>query len=378
MNNTIAIISEILILIFNILIFMRLTILERESKATRFWMGVGSAVILFAYFVATFYFKFPEVAASFLLVTIPSVAFFWILSKYKDARFFVTFCFLDTATLSLTFFARATEIWFGQFLGIIAYVVVFAAMAWFFFWGKDYFSGYRDLLSDVDEGWFSMALATAAIYVMMIFSATYPKPLIERPEYLLPYAFMCLTVLLIYGVFIQNLVHKQRLNRLNIQLENEKKWHRIAYEDALTGLKNRTAQMECLNNLERVAQKTDSVYVLILDIDDFKTTNDTYGHHEGDKLLKRAAGILTGVFDTIEYQVFRIGGDEFAILTLNADEEDLFRRIAILREADERDDTVSFSIGCSRADFTETTAIEKAMIRADQAMYEEKRTKKCE
>ena len=149
MNNTFGIISELIILSFNILFFMHLTVLKHDNKATRLLMYLGSGTILAFFFIATYVWKMSEVTASFIFVTVPTVTFYWILSKHKDARFFVTFCFLDTATLSLTFFARAIDIWFGTVAGSVGYLVVIALMAGFFFWGKVHLGKYRELMNDV-------------------------------------------------------------------------------------------------------------------------------------------------------------------------------------------------------------------------------------
>lgn len=377
MNNTLAIISEVIILIFNILIFMQLIVLKRDTIATRVGMRIGSAIILLAFFVGTYFLKLPEVFASFLFVTIPTVTLFWILSKYKDARFFVIFCLVDTFTLILTFFARAVEVWFGTTAGIVAYVLVVMVMGVVYIKGTPLFKGFRELLINVNDGWLSMAFATALIYVLLIFSASYPKPLAERTEYLVVYSVLSLTILAFYAVFIQTLLHKKNLNDLNMQLTKEKQWHKIAYEDALTGLKNRMAYMEYSNDIERIAEKTDHVYTLMLDIDKFKQINDTHGHYVGDNTLKGAAALLRKVFDTSDYQLFRIGGDEFAVIALNVSKEALEGRIAVLREKDNEDESLSFSLGYASADFSENNAMEKALIRADRMMYKEKELKKA-
>ncbi|MBR5157657.1 MAG: hypothetical protein IKW59_07825 [Clostridia bacterium] len=110
MDNTLAIIFEIVLLVFNVLIFMQLTVLKKDNIFTKVLMYAGSVLILGIYFVATYFFKMPEALASFVFVTIPTAVFFWILSKYKDTRFFTTFCFLDTVTYVIAFFSRAVEL----------------------------------------------------------------------------------------------------------------------------------------------------------------------------------------------------------------------------------------------------------------------------
>jgi diguanylate cyclase (GGDEF)-like protein len=91
-----------------------------------------------------------------------------------------------------------------------------------------------------------------------------------------------------------------------------------AYHDALTGLPNRPHLLEAAEReLERAAGAT---AVLYLDLDRFKTVNDTWGHSAGDELLVGFARRLEGAIRTQDLAA-RIGGDEFAVLVRDADAE---------------------------------------------------------
>ena len=59
------------------------------------------------------------------------------------------------------------------------------------------------------------------------------------------------------------------------------------------------------------------IALILVDVDDFKSVNDTYGHDMGDRMLKRVASILRSSFRSVDY-VCRIGGDEFAIIMTRA------------------------------------------------------------
>jgi diguanylate cyclase (GGDEF)-like protein len=223
-----------------------------------------------------------------------------------------------------------------------------------------------------------MALATFMIYFLLIFSATYPMPLIQRTEYLLSYAALSVTLLTVYVVFIISLIQRKQLCDLNEQLITEKKWHKIAYEDALTGLKNRMAYVENINNLERNLPKDSHVCVIMIDIDDFKNVNDTMGHKAGDELLKNVANALTKIFFDVGCVVYRVGGDEFLVIALEVAPEYLKPIIDNINQTKEIAELgCSVSIGCSDVNLLENNAFEHAFTRADEKMYIQKTEKKA-
>lgn len=86
---------------------------------------------------------------------------------------------------------------------------------------------------------------------------------------------------------------------------------RQAHSDFLTGLDNRTILEKSVGEFFVKSSSYDAVFIS-LDIDDFKTINDTYGHMTGDETIKKVAGILANFFDK-KSCVCRMGGDEFAI-----------------------------------------------------------------
>jgi diguanylate cyclase (GGDEF)-like protein len=97
--------------------------------------------------------------------------------------------------------------------------------------------------------------------------------------------------------------------------ENQQTNERLMFDamhDALTGLLNRNAYqvLEPDIDIEHSA-------LLIVDVDNFKSVNDIYGHQTGDRILKRVAGILQNGFRSTD-MIFRIGGDEFVIIMTRA------------------------------------------------------------
>lgn len=97
-------------------------------------------------------------------------------------------------------------------------------------------------------------------------------------------------------------------------------YQRIARQDELTGIGNRRAFDELLDELEQSAGQYENVALAFMDLNGLKETNDTYGHSAGDELLMAAAQCIQDTFDG-EGQVFRIGGDEFCAVVVNPRQE---------------------------------------------------------
>ena len=86
--------------------------------------------------------------------------------------------------------------------------------------------------------------------------------------------------------------------------------------DPLTKVQNRFAFEKCIQSIKRLSESqknTNSLSVINIDLDDFKSINDTFGHKEGDKALKHFAKLLVKIFPA--NCVFRYGGDEFIIIS---------------------------------------------------------------
>lgn len=89
---------------------------------------------------------------------------------------------------------------------------------------------------------------------------------------------------------------------------------RLAYHDGLTGIGNRTAFEERLDELEQNKDAAAPVGIVMFDVNDLKYVNDNLGHPLGDSMIKKAAEIVSAAFETDGGECFRIGGDEFAVI----------------------------------------------------------------
>ncbi|WDG55976.1 GGDEF domain-containing protein [Pseudomonas chlororaphis] len=160
----------------------------------------------------------------------------------------------------------------------------------------------------------------------------------------------------------------------------ETELQRLATTDVLTQSSNRRHFFECANReFEQACQQGTPLAFLLLDIDDFKVINDTYGHPEGDNVLQRIAE--TGRATLRRGDLFgRIGGEEFAALFPGC-APDMARQVAERLQREIQRLTFShgeeqFSITVSQG-LTSLTAddenLDSLFARADAAMYEAKR-----
>ena len=154
---------------------------------------------------------------------------------------------------------------------------------------------------------------------------------------------------------------------------------RLTYQanhDALTGLPNRFAVLDRLEQL--VADETDDVAVLFVDLDAFKSVNDTHGHAVGDKVLARMAATLTRCVRNGEF-VGRLGGDEFVVIVRHfAQPADVialgYRVIQELEQPQDHDGNVfvlSASVGVA-IPVPGTPALD-TIRQADNAVYQAKK-----
>jgi len=165
-------------------------------------------------------------------------------------------------------------------------------------------------------------------------------------------------------------------------VSREKEILHLAYEDRLTGLPNRAMFYEQVGQAVRIARRAgESLAILLLDMDRFKTINDTLGHTVGDQALREVGVRLRHALRDSDI-VARLGGDEFGVLLATGDTEHAPRVVADkIRRALEKPLVVGgqtmdvmASIGIAR--FPEHGEDADALLRAaDVAMYEAKRTK---
>ena len=158
-------------------------------------------------------------------------------------------------------------------------------------------------------------------------------------------------------------------------LETKKKFYKLSHIDPLTQLPNRLFISEKIN--EMIQEETPFSFIL-LDLDEFKLMNDSYGHRFGDKILLQVTQTLRDVFDPNTF-IGRMGGDEFAILYKHTDQETLTQIMTqlykCLNEAFEIDFiSVYVTASAGICNYPEDAlSVEELYQEADVAMYNAKK-----
>ncbi len=158
-------------------------------------------------------------------------------------------------------------------------------------------------------------------------------------------------------------------------VEIQKQLKHDAERDALTGVLNRRGYHTVIN---RLSLETFPVALLLIDVDNFKTINDTYGHSMGDEALKDIAQKLLKTFRNTDI-TSRIGGDEFAVILSEVTAENrsaIEKKINALNEqlqAPDSDDfpKLSLSVGCA---FSAVGYNDHLFNEADGNMYHAKQS----
>ena len=181
--------------------------------------------------------------------------------------------------------------------------------------------------------------------------------------------------------------HKNLVERLsNMEGEAEKLRKTIeeernkAYKDALTGIPNRMAFDERINDeFQRWKRYNSKLTLCLVDIDKFKGVNDTYGHKAGDIVLRTVAKKCASKIRKSDY-FCRYGGEEFALILPETDLSAAITVAETLRESIEKcsfqyaEESVGITISCGLAQIKKNDTLDKLFQRADQALYKAKET----
>jgi len=161
----------------------------------------------------------------------------------------------------------------------------------------------------------------------------------------------------------------------------ERELRHLALTDDLTCLYNRRGFFAAaMQQLKLARRNTKAMLLLYCDVDNLKAINDTFGHREGDLALVRTADALEDVFRDSDV-LARLGGDEFAVLAMGVspqDQQTIFARLQkSLKKSGKGESRYELSLSSGAAWFDPQRAVSlgELMEQADQAMYEQKRTR---
>lgn len=244
--------------LFHILILFILLYRSRyPRKKTFFLTGItmGPLILLtvagLAYYGAEFMGKIY-----ILTITLPSLLFFWFMSKDKKGKFFFTFCLADTVALWIIAVTNLVDFYFGgqqYILMLIGRLILFPLVEWVAY--RYLRKPYRKLQESVAGGWGLFAGMTALYYVLLTISANFPVVITKRPQELLAFvlilALMPLTYATVFAAMYRQLllfrrqqserVLQEQKNTLEAQLDNQQNIRKMKHD-----MKGYTATLSAL------------------------------------------------------------------------------------------------------------------------------------
>ena len=166
----------------------------------------------------------------------------------------------------------------------------------------------------------------------------------------------------------------------NSEFRKMKRLENRAYIDTLTGLQNRTAFYENMGGLtKKIKTGTADFSTLMIDVNYLKKVNDVYGHEQGNAYLQGAANLIRKHFG--DEGIYRIGGDEFAMILEGKAQDGIEEKISAFREEMARlqaDDSLqpwekpSAAVGLARYSKDEHEDPDAVLRKADELMYADK------
>ncbi len=211
--------------------------------------------------------------------TLPSLLFFWFVSKDKKGRFFFTFCLADTVALWIIAVTNLADFYVGggqYILMFIGRLLLFPLLEWAAV--KRLRKPYLELQGAVARGWGIVAGMTALYYILLAVMADYPVPITQRPQELpafililvlmpMTYAtiFMALySQLLLYRKQQSERILQEQKNALEAQLDNQQRIRRMKHDmkghtAMLSGLLSAGKMQEALGYLQSVETEMDSL-----------------------------------------------------------------------------------------------------------------------
>lgn len=222
--------------------------------------------------------------------------------------------------------------------------------------------------------------------MLFYFSITFANYL-EKPR--IPIVLVLILITLVSSAvykFIREMLNKfillpKAVVYIKDEIETDKdllKLKKIAYEDALTGVRNRVSYEEEVQKINSSIEHINGLCIVAFDINFLKKINDELGHEQGDIYIKECVNIILTVFD--RNIVYRIGGDEFIVILKNSTVEELGVKLSTMEynlNAMNKTRTIPLSIAYGYCFSGDThKSLSDIIKEADFKMYENKRKQK--
>jgi len=309
-----------------------------------------SLVILFALMIGNFIYSNTAIfyVNLAMLLTLTSVRF--LPNKYHkyDAHFVLHFMALGV--LLVVFFNKGQE-----YTPIWSFLYMYLVMS---------FYGHQQGL------WISLTFLTSLCGLLFYFT----NSTVTMMEFV---RFVMVSVFTLFFAYLAEMLISRTFEKL---IAAKSMLEQLTKTDALTGLFNRRHFDEVLPLQISTANRSKELLALaIIDIDHFKSYNDTYGHPAGDVALVALADLLRIQMKRCNDAVFRLGGEEFALLYQAKDETSAVKLIEDIREAVESLDKyceiekqITISAGLLLINAKQNFTVEQAYELADQSLYHAK------
>ena len=183
--------------------------------------------------------------------------------------------------------------------------------------------------------------------------------------------------------YIDNLTRTRE--QLTSAMQHADDMHELAHMDALTGLRNRLAYDKEIGSLDKsIREGCDAFGIGMVDLNFLKMINDSYGHDCGNIAIRMLSSVICEVF--AHSPVFRIGGDEFAIVLKNNDYynvdalvKEFNTRLELIAADTEREpwERITAAFGYAIFDSNIDLCADDVFRRADKSMYERKKAMKA-
>lgn len=273
-------------------------------------------------------------------------------------------------------------------IGSLVIIGILAINAWGFRHGRDYH--YLILLGLVPAIIFFLVMSIQKqemVGVMWCYPAviSFYMMLPERKAWLMNITLLAITQPVAWQVIETPLAIRMSATLVAVSVftaiftrvitEQQDRLHSMATTDPLTGVFNRTTLIETLEEAIQVHNRTDEPMTLILlDLDHFKSINDSFGHDTGDRVLQSVADLLRKRLRRID-KIFRLGGEEFLVFLHGTNArngvniaEELRFAVTILKAVPDQSITVSLGVAGLLADDDVTSW----MKRGDENLYRAK------